>query len=97
MLQLTICLDSGGEKPLYQQLYESLAAQIRSGVLKAGDRLPGKRALAGQLAVAVNTVDTAYQMLAAEGYLAVSYTHLSLPSPPVPLHPHLLSVRRGGH
>ena len=69
MLQLTICLDSGGEKPLYQQLYESLAAQIRSGVLKAGDRLPGKRALAGQLAVAVNTVDTAYQMLAAEGYL----------------------------
>ena len=53
MLQLTICLDSGGEKPLYQQLYESLAAQIRSGVLKAGDRLPGKRALAGQLAVAV--------------------------------------------
>ena len=69
MLQLTICLDSGGEKPLYQQLYDSLAAQIRSGVLKAGDRLPGKRALAGQLAVAVNTVDTAYQMLAAEGYL----------------------------
>ena len=69
MLQLTICLDSGGEKPLYQQLYESLAAQIRSGVLQAGDRLPGKRSLAGQLAVAVNTVDTAYQMLAAEGYL----------------------------
>ena len=69
MLQLTLCLDSGGEKPLYQQLYESLAAQIRSGALAAGDRPPGKRALAGQLAVAVNTVDTAYQMLAAEGYL----------------------------
>ena len=69
MVQLTVCLDSGGEKPLYQQLYESLVSQIRSGALKAGDRLPGKRALAGQLAVAVNTVDTAYQMLAAEGYL----------------------------
>lgn len=69
MLQLTLCLDSGGEKPLYQQLYESLASQIRSGVLKPGDRLPGKRALAGQLAVAVNTVDAAYQMLVAEGYL----------------------------
>ena len=68
MLQLTVCLDSGGEKPLYQQLYESLASQIRSGALKPGDRLPGKRSLAGQLAVAVNTVDTAYQMLAAEGY-----------------------------
>ena len=69
MVQLTVCLDSGGEKPLYQQLYESLVSQIWSGALKAGDRLPGKRALAGQLAVAVNTVDTAYQMLAAEGYL----------------------------
>ena len=69
MVQLTVCLDSGGEKPLYQQLYESLVSQIRSGALKAGDRLPGKRALAGQLAVAVNTVDAAYQMLAAEGYL----------------------------
>ena len=54
MLQLTVCLDSGGEKPLYQQLYESLASQIRSGALKPGDRLPGKRSLAGQLAVAVS-------------------------------------------
>lgn len=69
MLELTICLDAAGAKPLYQQLYESLSAQIRSGTLKKGDRLPGKRSLASQLAVAVNTVDTAYQMLVAEGYL----------------------------
>lgn len=69
MLELTVCLDPGGEKPLYQQLYDSLAAQIRSGRLRPGDKLPGKRSLAGQLAVAVNTVDTAYQMLVAEGYL----------------------------
>ena len=69
MLDLTVCLDSGLAKPLYQQLYESLSAQIRSGRLRPGDKLPGKRSLAGQLAVAVNTVDTAYQMLVAEGYL----------------------------
>lgn len=67
MLELTIY--AAGEKPLYQQLYESLAEQIRSGELKKGTRLPGKRSLASQLAVAVNTVDTAYQMLVAEGYL----------------------------
>ena len=69
MLEWTICLDAAGEKPLYEQLYDSLSAQIRSGTLQAGDRLPGKRSLASQLAVAVNTVDTAYQMLVAEGYL----------------------------
>ena len=69
MLELTICLDPAGEKPLYQQLYGSLAEQIRSGTLRKGDKLPGKRSLASQLAVAVNTVDTAYQMLVAEGYL----------------------------
>ena len=69
MLELTVCLDPGGGRPLYQQLYESLIQQIRDGRLRRGDRLPGKRSLAGQLAVAVNTVDTAYQMLVAEGYL----------------------------
>ena len=69
MLELTLCLDPAVSTPLYQQIYESLAGQIRSGRLRCGDRLPGKRSLAGQLAVAVNTVDTAYQMLVAEGYL----------------------------
>ena len=62
MVDLALCLDPEGASPLYQQLYESLASQIRAGTLRAGDRLPGKRSLAGQLAVAVNTVDTAYQI-----------------------------------
>ena len=69
MVDLTLCLDPSASRPLYQQIYDSLADQIRSGRLKSGDRLPGKRSLASQLAVAVNTVDTAYQMLVAEGYL----------------------------
>ena len=69
MVQLPLTLDNGGREPLYQQLYDALVAQIRSGAVPAGTRLPGKRSLAQQLGVAVNTVDTAYQMLAAEGYL----------------------------
>jgi len=90
MLELTVCLDPAASTPLYHQLYESLAEQIRSGRLRCGDRLPGKRSLAGQLAVAVNTVDTAYQMLVAEGYLeprprsgfyVLEYTGV-LPQPP---------------
>lgn len=69
MLDIALCLDPGADKPLYHQLYESIVQQIRRGQLKAGEKLPGKRTLASQLAVAVNTVDTAYQMLVAEGYL----------------------------
>ena len=69
MLQLPLSLDATSKTPLYEQLYRALVAQIRSGALPAGSRLPGKRTLAGQLGVAVNTVDTAYQILAAEGYL----------------------------
>ena len=69
MLQIPLNLRPGAGRPLYRQLYEGLAAQIRTGRLKAGTRLPGKRALAAELSLSVNTVDTAYQMLAAEGYL----------------------------
>ena len=44
MLRLPLDLDSA--TPLYQQIYTSLAGQIRSGQIPAGTRLPGKRALA---------------------------------------------------
>ena len=70
MLHLTAALDPASRVPLYQQLYRSLAGEIRSGALPAGTRMPGKRSLAEALGVSVNTVDGAYQMLAAEGYLA---------------------------
>ena len=53
--------------PLYEQLYEALAADIRSGTLLPGKPLPGRRTMAAQLGVSTNTVDAAYQMLAAEG------------------------------
>lgn len=58
-----------GEEPLYSQLYNQLAGQIRRGSLSPGTRMPGKRSLAQRLGLSVNTVDTAYQMLVAEGYL----------------------------
>ena len=70
MFHLTTALDAASGVPLYEQLYRSLAAEMRAGTLTAGTRMPGKRRLAAELSVSVNTVDTAYQMLAAEGYLA---------------------------
>ena len=69
MLHIPLDLDRAGAGPLYQQLYEGLAGQIRTGAIPAGGRLPGKRTLAAELSLSVNTVDTAYQMLAAEGYV----------------------------
>lgn len=57
--------------PLYEQLYTALAQDIRSGALQPGKALPGRRTMAAQLGISTNTVDTAYQMLAAEG-LAVT-------------------------
>ena len=70
MLHLTAALDPASGVPLYEQLYRSIAAEISAGTLPAGARMPGKRSLAEELSVSVNTVDGAYQMLAAEGYLA---------------------------
>jgi len=69
MYRLPLTLRSGDGKPLYEQIYDSILRQIRAGQLSAGSRLPGKRSLAQQLSVGVNTVDAAYQMLVAEGYL----------------------------
>ncbi|MEG2930614.1 MAG: PLP-dependent aminotransferase family protein [Ruthenibacterium sp.] len=58
------------DEPLYHQLYARLADDMRAGRLAAGEKLPSKRRLAEQLRISLNTVDTAYQMLVAEGYLA---------------------------
>ena len=69
MVHLTTALEPGSGVPLYEQLYRSLAGEMRTGALPAGTRMPGKRRLAAELSVSVNTVDAAYQILAAEGYL----------------------------
>ena len=69
MFHLTTALDAASAVPLYEQLYDSLAEEMRTGAIPAGTRMPGKRRLAAELSVSVNTVDAAYQLLAAEGYL----------------------------
>ena len=58
MVHLTTALEPGSGVPLYEQLYRSLAGEMRTGALPAGTRMPGKRRLAAELSVSVNTVDT---------------------------------------
>lgn len=62
-----IALETQRNMPLYEQLYAALAADIKSGALTPGSALPGRRSMAARLGVSVSTVDSAYQMLAAEG------------------------------
>ena len=48
---LTYHLDPHSKTPLYEQLYRAVRADIMSGALAGGDRLPSKRQLAANLHV----------------------------------------------
>ena len=70
MESFTLGLMRGDGAPLYRQIYHHIVEEIASGGLAAGEKLPSKRRLAADLRVSVSTVETAYQMLVAEGYIA---------------------------
>lgn len=55
--------------PLYLQLYQFLAEEIKKGNLSCGERLPSKKSLTAHLKISQSTVETAYEMLATEGYV----------------------------
>ncbi len=57
------------EGPLYENLYNFIKEDIRSGRLAAGDKLPSKRSFAGNLGVSTITVENAYDLLMSEGYI----------------------------
>ncbi|MCM1045488.1 MAG: PLP-dependent aminotransferase family protein [Candidatus Gastranaerophilales bacterium] len=69
MYDMTIQLDTGGGKCLYQQIYEHIRQEIKEGKLLAGERLPSTRSLAEYLQVSRSTVDYAYDQLLSEGYV----------------------------
>jgi GntR family transcriptional regulator/MocR family aminotransferase len=54
---------------MYEQLERILREAIRDGRLPAGSRLPSSRALAAELGTSRGVITTAYEQLAAEGYL----------------------------
>ena len=56
-------------KNKYYNLYSFIRDDILAGALKAGEKLPSKRALSRDLGVSVITVQTAYEQLLAEGYV----------------------------
>ena len=69
MFSFALSLDPKGSDPMYEQLYSAIAAAIRNGELRYGEKLPSKRELCDQLGVSRSTVETAYDLLRAEGYV----------------------------
>jgi 2-aminoadipate transaminase len=56
--------------PLYRQLFDQLANQIRVGQIAQGTRLPATRELAGLLGLNRTTVSAAYDLLASAGLVS---------------------------
>lgn len=79
-----------GDAPLYDQLYRHIAAAIQSGALAPGAKLPSKRRLCALAGVSMSTVETAYSLLVAEGYVLAKprsgyvCAHLLPPAPNLP-------------
>src|SRR5215211_3359036 len=68
-VDLLVELERRAELPLQEQLERKLREAIRDGRLKAEARLPSSRGLAAELGVSRGVVTSAYEQLAAEGYL----------------------------
>ena len=66
---LTYNFEDSGSDPLYEHLYKCIKSDIISGKIKAGEKLPSKRTFAKNLGISVITVEGAYSLLIAEGYV----------------------------
>ncbi|HWD62428.1 MAG TPA: GntR family transcriptional regulator [Humibacter sp.] len=69
MLAIMLTIDPALPVPLYEQLRDQFIAQITTGELAPGDKLPSVRQLAAELDLAPNTVARVYKELEASGYL----------------------------
>ncbi|GAB2183717.1 PLP-dependent aminotransferase family protein [Roseibium sp. LAB1] len=64
-------LQRSGDVPLAEQIYRGFRDAVRTGLLRSGTKLPSTRRLAALLNVGRNTVNTAYDLLQAEGVITV--------------------------
>ncbi len=66
---MEIVVSNKTSRPLYEQIVVQVKTQIMSGELKAGDALPSIRSLARSLQISVLTVQKAYDLLQADGFI----------------------------
>jgi len=65
---MDIILQAHDSEPLYLQLYRNIRTLILEGALTDGTKLPSVRSLEQLLQISKTPIETAYQMLIAEGY-----------------------------
>ena len=87
-----ISLDYRDSRPLYQQVKDSLRRMMLTGLLEPDEKLPSVRSLATQLAINPNTIQRAYELLEAEGYVSSVPGKGSFAAP----HSQVDSARRDG-
>ena len=68
------------ERVSFRTIKDEIARRIGDKVWPPGTLIPGEAALADEFGAARATVNRALQELARTGLLAVSYTHLTLPT-----------------
>ena len=84
-LAAALIIDREDELPVGVQLAWKLRAEIVSGGLEAGDRLPGVRELADGAGVNVNTARAVYARLEADGLILVKHgSGTFVADPPAP-------------
>ncbi|MCR5187394.1 MAG: GntR family transcriptional regulator [Treponema sp.] len=69
---MDIVLSQKSDKPIYTQIYEQIAAQIMSGQLASGEKLPPIRTVAVNLRVSVIPVKQAWEQLEREGLISTA-------------------------
>ena len=69
MMDVSITVSRSLGVPLVTQIRDQVSHAIRAGDLRAGDRLPTIRQLAGFLGINRNTVAQAYRLLENDGYI----------------------------
>ncbi|CAN5552220.1 GntR family transcriptional regulator [soil metagenome] len=66
-MTVSVTLDMLAATPPYEQVRSQIAGHIRTGSIRAGEKLPVVRVLAADLGVATNTIARAYRELEAGG------------------------------
>lgn len=91
MEQFSFLITNEAKEPLYLQLYQCVKEEICSGRVKAGEKLPSKRNVRDHLGISVNTVESAYEQLEAEGYIEArdrsGFYVCPMEAAPLALHP----------
>lgn len=70
---MTVGIDPMSDRPVYKQIADALRADIESGALQPGERLPSESALTSQFKVSQGTIRQALALLRGEGLVVAQH------------------------